>query len=89
MTSTARISLQDHNKGANSMLQEEFKELTGLAKAPVYWDRRYTKNLDKLSKPVYTVALETDVEIVMRDGVKLYCDVYHPAEIEKAPALIA
>lgn len=71
------------------MLQEEFKELTGLAKAPVYWDRRYTKNLDKLSKPVYTVALETDVEIVMRDGVKLYCDVYHPAEIEKAPALIA
>ncbi len=58
-------------------------------KVPVYWDRRYTKNLDKLSKPIYTVAIERDVEIVLRDGCKIYCDVYHPAEIEKAPVLIA
>lgn len=71
------------------MNQEQFKELTGLYKVPVYWDRRYTKNLDQLSKPIYTVALESDVEIVLRDGCKIYCDVYHPAEIERAPALIA
>lgn len=68
---------------------EEFKEKTGLDKAPVYWDRRYTKNLDQLSKPVYTVKLEEDVEVVLRDGTKTYVDVYHPAELEKAPSLIA
>ena len=43
------------------MNQEQFKELTGLYKVPVYWDRRYTKNLDQLSKPIYTVALDSDV----------------------------
>lgn len=71
------------------MKLEEFKNLTGLEKAPVYWDRRYTKNLDKLSKPIYTVAKEEDVLIILRDGCKIYCDIYHPAEIEKAPVLIA
>jgi len=71
------------------MKLEEFKQLTGLEKAPVYWDRRYTKNLDKLSKPIYTVVKEEDVVIILRDGCKIYCDIYHPAEIEKAPALIA
>lgn len=71
------------------MIQEEFKKLTGLSKCPVYWDRRYTKNLEKLSKPAYTVKVETNVMIVMRDGCKIYADVYHPAEIEKAPVLIA
>ena len=71
------------------MNQEEFCEVTGLEKVPVYWDRRYTKNLDKLSKPIYTVKLEEDVEVILRDGTKTYVDVYHPAELESAPSLIA
>ncbi len=71
------------------MLQKEFLETTGLNKCPVYWDRRYTKNLDKLSKPLYTVKVESDVEIVLRDGCKIYADIYHPAEVEKCPVLIA
>lgn len=68
---------------------EEFQEQSGLTRFPVYWDRRYTKNIDKLSKPIYTVKLESDVLITLRDGCKIYADVYHPAEIEKAPPLIA
>lgn len=68
---------------------EEFKKRTGLAKCPVYWDRRYTKNLEALSKPVYTVKLERDVEITLRDGCRIYADVYHPEQIDRAPALIA
>lgn len=71
------------------MKLEEFKEQTGLAKCPVYWDRRYAKNLDQLSKPIYTVTLESDVEIILRDGCRIYADVYRPAELDKAPALIA
>lgn len=71
------------------MKTTEFCEVTGLDKVPVYWDRRYTKNLDQLSKPVYTVKKEEDVEIILRDGCKIYADVYHPAEIDKAPSLIA
>jgi len=71
------------------MKSAEFIELTGLSKCPVYWDRRYTKNLDKLSKPQYTVKLEEDVPIKLRDGCIIYADIYHPAEIEQAPALVA
>ena len=71
------------------MNQEEFLKITGLEKVPVYWDRRYTKNLDKLSKPIYTMKLEEDVEVILRDGTKTYVDVYHPAEIDRAPSLIA
>ena len=71
------------------MNQEQFYEETGLEKVPVYWDRRYTKNLDKLSKPVYTVKLEENVEVILRDGTKTYVDVYHPAEIESAPSSLA
>lgn len=71
------------------MTNEEFKELTGLDNIPPYWDRRYTKNLDKLSKPQYTVKLEESVPIKMRDGITIYADIYYPAEIEKAPALVA
>lgn len=71
------------------MKQHEFLEMTGLYKCPVYWDRRYTKNLDKLSKPQYTIQVERDVVIPMRDGIRLYADIYHPAEVEAVPALIA
>lgn len=71
------------------MYLEDFQEMTGLESCPPYWDKRYTKNLDKLSKPQYTVKLEENVEIVLRDGVKLYADVYRPAELDKAPILLS
>lgn len=43
------------------MLLEEFREMTGLSSCPVYWDKRYVKNLDKLSKPIYTMKVENDI----------------------------
>ena len=71
------------------MKMEEFTALTGLDKCPPYWDRRYARNLDKLSKPIYSVTFEENVEIVLRDGVKVYADIYRPAELAKAPALLS
>lgn len=71
------------------MNREEFRNITGLKNIPVYWDRRYTKNLDKLSKPEYTVKFEESVPIKMRDGITIYADIYRPAELDKAPALLA
>lgn len=71
------------------MNKEEFQKVTGLKNIPVYWDRRYSKNLDKLSKPEYTVKLEESVPIKMRDGITIYADIYRPAELDKAPALLA
>lgn len=71
------------------MLLKEFQELTGLESCPEYWDKRYVKNLDKLSKPIYTMATEKDVEIVLPDGCKIYADIYHPSEVEACPALLA
>jgi len=67
----------------------EFQEKSGLDKVPVYWDKRYTKNLDQLSKPEYTMKLEESVPIKMRDGVTIYADIYRPAELEESPALLA
>ena len=57
------------------MDMNEYRQLTGLEKIPPYWDRRYTKNLDKLSKPLYTVRCDENVEITLRDGVKLYAEI--------------
>ncbi|MCK8060628.1 MULTISPECIES: CocE/NonD family hydrolase [unclassified Fusibacter] len=71
------------------MRLDEFQKKSGLEKVPVYWDRRYTKNLDQLSKPLYTVELEENVAITLRDGVVLYADIYRPKELEKSPALLA
>src|SRR5699024_5041250 len=42
-----------------------------------------------ISSQIYTVKLEEDVEVVLRDGTKTYVDVYHPAELDRAPSLIA
>ncbi|MBU0927882.1 MAG: CocE/NonD family hydrolase [Spirochaetes bacterium] len=71
------------------MMLEDFTKASGLTKIPPYWDRRYTKNLDKLSKPRYTMVFEENVEIAMRDGVKIYADIYRPAELDKAPVLLS
>lgn len=71
------------------MNSDKFKEISGLDKIPVYWDKRYVKNLDKLSKPKYTVEVEENVPIKMRDGVTIYADIYSPAELDEAPILLA
>ena len=71
------------------MTRDEFERVSGLDKVPPYWDARYTKNLDKLSKPRYTVMVEKDVPLKMRDGVTIFTDIYRPRELDKAPALLA
>lgn len=71
------------------MKTEDFREKTGLDNIPPYWDRRYTKNLDQLSKPEYQVEKAENVVIPMRDGIRLYADVYYPAGKMDAPALVA
>lgn len=69
---------------------DEFLSLTGLNRVPPYWDRRYVKNLDKLSKPCYQVLFEEDVTIQLRDGTCLKADIYRPdVKDEKFPALVA
>ena len=67
------------------MKTTEFCEVTRLDKVPVYRDRRYTKNLDQLSKPVYTVKKEEDVEIILRDGMQNLCGCLSPAKSTKLP----
>ncbi|POY74196.1 hypothetical protein BMF94_2770 [Rhodotorula taiwanensis] len=47
------------------------------------WDGERTRALDS------DILLEHDIELTMRDGAKLYCDVYRPADSdEKVPALL-
>jgi predicted acyl esterase len=59
-------------------------------KTPPYWDARYLKNIEKLSKPRYTIREELDVYLTLRDGTKLCTDVFRPdIEGEKFPALVA
>ena len=70
-------------------MAEDFFTMTGLDRCPPYWDRRYVRNLDKLSKPAFTVLPEKDVEIVLRDGVCVYADIYRPVELDKAPVLLS
>lgn len=53
-----------------------------------YWDKKAKEQADKLSKPVYEVKIEKDRPIVMRDDVRLYCDVYRPDDGERHPVLV-
>lgn len=58
---------------------------------PGYISKRYSKNIEKWSQPVYGVRVEKDVTVKMRDGVKILVDVYRP-EVEgkvRFPALLA
>ncbi|MGL4736523.1 MAG: hypothetical protein ACRCW2_03605, partial [Cellulosilyticaceae bacterium] len=63
------------------MAVDQLLEQSGLTRIPPYWDARYTKNLEQLSKPCYTVKLIEDLCITLRDGVKIYVDAYVPAEL--------
>ncbi|MPM28592.1 hypothetical protein SDC9_75118 [bioreactor metagenome] len=50
-------------------MEKLLSEHLGIDVLPHYWDRRYTKNLEKLSKPSYEVKLIEDVWLTLRDGV--------------------
>jgi putative CocE/NonD family hydrolase len=47
-----------------------------------------SKTTTGLSQPRYTLAIEKDVRIQMRDGAILYADVYRPQEDGKFPAIV-
>ena len=71
------------------MLTPESLEAAGLERVPPYWDRRYVRNIDKLSKPVYGIIHEKDVWMSLRDGTKLCMDVFRPQTEEKCPGLLS
>ena len=56
---------------------------------PAYWQAQYLKNVDRLSKPQYTMIVERDVPLKMRDGVTLRADVFRPDAPGKFPGLLA
>ncbi|MEM2273377.1 MAG: CocE/NonD family hydrolase [Candidatus Bathyarchaeia archaeon] len=68
-------------------LQEDL-EKANLRLRP-YWDRRYLKNVEKWSKPVYKVKEERDIYITMSDGTKICLDVFRPDDEGCFPALVA
>lgn len=70
-------------------MEKLLSEHLGIDVLPHYWDRRYTKNLEKLSKPSYEVKLIEDVWLTLRDGVKVCADVYLPAGAGPSPALVS
>ena len=53
-----------------------------------YWDRKMKEQADKLSQPVYEIRIEKDRPIVMKDDVRLYCDVYRPDDEKRHPVLV-
>jgi len=59
-------------------------------KTPPYWDARYLKDAEKLSKPQYAVKEDLDVYLKVRDGARLCTDIFRPdVEGKKFPALVA
>ncbi|MFA5514256.1 MAG: CocE/NonD family hydrolase [Sphaerochaetaceae bacterium] len=70
-------------------MQERLAEELGLDNLPNYWDRRYIKNLDKLSKPLYSVVEHRDIWLTLRDGTKLCCDLFLPDGLERSPTLVS
>lgn len=60
-------------------------------KMPEYWDKRYARGLENLSKPIYQVVKEEDVPMYTRDGVRLMVDIYRPDAPagERFPGLVA
>lgn len=53
-----------------------------------YWDGQAREKEKNLSKPVHEIRVEKDRPIVMKDDVRLYCDVYRPDDREKYPVLV-
>lgn len=70
-------------------MEKKLSERLGIDVLPNYWDKRYCKNLEKLSKPEYEVELHRDMFFELRDGTKLCTDVYLPKGAGKVPALVS
>ncbi|MCC6148556.1 MAG: CocE/NonD family hydrolase [Anaerolineaceae bacterium] len=70
---------------------EETIALAGLSRRPPYWDERYAKGVENMSKPLYQVVVERDVLMTCRDGVRLAVDIYRPdtKDGETFPGLVA
>jgi len=73
------------------MEQDKLLDQTGLDRIPDHWHRRFVKNLNRLSKPVYDVVGELDILVELSDGTRLAVDVYRPdaGTEERFPALVA
>ena len=56
---------------------------------PPYWDAQYLKNITQLSRPQYSMIVERDVPIKLRDGITLKADVFRPDDGGKFPGLLA
>ena len=52
------------------------------------WDKQAREKEKNLSRPVHEIRVEKDRPIVMKDDVRLYCDVYRPDDCEKYPVLV-
>ena len=70
-------------------MKKKLTEVLGIDVIPNYWDKRYVKNLDKLSRPRYEVERHDDVWMELRDGVKICVDVYLPKGAGRVPALVS
>ena len=70
-------------------MKKRITEVLGIDVLPNYWDKRYVKNLDKLSRPKYEVELHSDVWLTLRDGTRMCTDVYLPKGAGKVPALVS
>ena len=65
-------------------------EKAGIKRFPPYWDSRYVKHVDRLSRPIYGLKEERDVYIPLPNGVHICADVFRPdVEGETFPALLA
>jgi len=71
------------------MSTEDVLSRSGLTRIPQYWDRRYVKNLERLSKPDYGVRVERDVWMTLRDGTRICADVFRPDADGAFPALLS
>lgn len=59
----------------------------GFGHAIVKFPAGYRKTTDSAPFQVATL-FEKDLAVPMRDGVKLFCDVFRPTSTEKCPAII-
>jgi putative CocE/NonD family hydrolase len=71
------------------MTEPEALEQAALTRIPRYWDRRYVRNLERLSRPLYRVREERDVRFILGDGMTISADVFRPDGEGTFPALLS
>lgn len=59
-----------------------------MSKNVCYWDGQAKDKEKNLSEPIHEIRIEKDRPIVMKDDVRLYCDIYRPDDNEKYPVLV-